>query len=136
MTNKINQAISELNTTLKNFMPHRQTQTLKSALNGDEAERFADIILELSERIKSMPKMYETDGQGRNVLAQLHYFVNNYDAYIVEKDAIDDQQQAFGWASFGYGYEAGYVSISEILELAELDLYFTPQPIKNVIKEG
>lgn len=136
MTDTIKQAKNELEITLKNFMPHQQARTLKENLNDAEAAGFADCILTLAERIKTMPKIYETDGQGKNALAQLHYFVGSYDAYIVEKDTSEKQFQAFGWASFGYGFEAGYISVDELLELAELDLYFTPCPVSQVIREG
>lgn len=137
MTDKIDQALTELNTTLQPFMPRKQAQILiQNLTNSEEAGAFADIILNLAERIKTMPQVYETDGQGKNALAQLHYFVGSYDGYIVEKDTSDKQIQAFGWASFGYGFEAGYISIDELLELAELDLYFTPCPVGQVIKEG
>lgn len=135
MTDKFDQALTELETTLKPFMPIRQVQTLIDNLHhSEEAEAFAGIILNLAERVKAMPQVYETDGQGKNALAQLHYFVGSYDGYIVEKDTADKQIQAFGWASFGYGFEAGYISIEELLELAELDLYFTPCPIGQVIR--
>ena len=136
MTDKIAQALNEMKTTLKPFMPAKQAQTLIENLHrSEEAEAFADIILNLAERIKAMPQVYETDGQGKNALAQLHYFVGSYDGYIVEKDTDEKQIQAFGWASFGYGFEAVYISIDELLDLAELDLYFTPCPIGQVIKE-
>lgn len=137
MTDKIDQALNEIEATLKPFMPHQQAQILiQNLTNSEEAETFADIILNLAERVKAMPQPYETDGQGKTATAQLHYFVGSYDAYIVEKDASEKQIQAFGWASFGYGFECGYISIDELLELAELDLYFTPCPVGQVIKEG
>ncbi len=137
MTDKIDQALTELSTTLKPFMPVKQAQTLiKNLTHSEESEAFADIILNLAGRIKTMPQVYETDGQGKNALAQLHYFVGSYDAYIVEKDTSDKQMQAFGWASFGYGFEAGYISVDELLELAELDLFFTPCPVDQLIREG
>ena len=137
MTDKIDQALTELSTTLKPFMPVRQAQTLiKNLTHSEESEAFADIILNLAGRIKTMPQVYETDGQGKNALAQLHYFVGSYDGYIVEKDTSDKQMQAFGWASFGYGFEAGYISVDELLELAELDLFFTPCPVDQLIREG
>lgn len=137
MTDKFDQALNEMETTLKPFMPVKQAQTLIDSLyHSEEAGAFEDIILNLAERIKTMPQVYETDGQGKNALAQLHYFVGSYDGYIVEKDTSDKQIQAFGWASFGYGFEAGYISIDELLNLAELDLYFTPCPVGQVIKEG
>mgnify|MGYP007088291014 FL=1 len=117
-------------------MPHKQAQILiQNLTTSEEAETFADIILTLAERVKAMPQPYETDGQGKVATAQLHYFVGSYDAYIVEKDASEKQIQAFGWASFGYGFECGYISIDELLDLAELDLYFTPCAVAEAIKE-
>ncbi len=136
MTDKFDQALNEMKTTLKPFIPVRQAQTLIDNLyHSEEAGAFADIILNLAERIKTMPQVYETDGQGKNALAQLHYFVGSYDAHIVEKDTAEKQIQAFGWASFGYGFEAGYISVDELLELAELDLFFTPCPVGQAIRE-
>lgn len=137
MTDKFDQALNELEMTLKPFMPVRQAQILAGNLyHSEEAEAFADIILNLAEHIKTMPQVYKTEGQGKNALAQLHYFVGSYDAYIIEKDTSEKQIQAFGWASFGYGFEAGYISVNDLLELAELDLYFTPCPVGQVIREN
>lgn len=76
MTDKIDQALTELKTTLKPFMPVKPAQTLiKNLTHSGESEAFADIILNPSDRVKSMPKTYETDGQGKKALVQLHYFV-------------------------------------------------------------
>ena len=136
MTDKGDQALTELNTMLQPFMPRQQAQILiQNLTNSEDAAAFADIILTLAERVKAMPQPYETDGQGKAATAQLHYFVGSYDAYIVEKDASEKQIQAFGWASFGYGFERGYISIDELLELAELDLFFTPCTVAEAIKE-
>lgn len=136
MTDKINQAFIELKTTLRPFMPVKQVQNLIENLHhSEEAEAFADIILSFAGRINAMPRAYETDGQGKNALAQLHYFVGSYDAYVVEKDTAERQFQAFGLASFGYGFEAGYICVDELLELAELDLYFTPCSVGQAIRE-
>ena len=92
MTDKIDQALTELNTTLQPFMPRKQAQILIQNLTAsEETDAFADIVLTLSERVKAMPQPYETDGQGKIATAQLHYFVGSYDAYIVEKDASEKQ---------------------------------------------
>ena len=137
MTDKIDQALNEIEATLKPFMPRKQAQILiQNLTTSEEAETFADIILTLAERVKAMPHPYETDGQGKAATAQLHYFVGSYDAYIVEKDTAEKQIQAFGWASFGYWFECGYISINELLDLAELDLYFTPCAVAEAIEEG
>ena len=136
MTDKIDQALNEIEATLKPFMPRKQAQILiQNLTTSEEAETFADIILTLAERVKAMPQPYETDGQGKIATAQLHYFVGSYDAYIVEKDTAKKEIQAFGCASFGYGFEAGYISVDELLELAELDLFFTPCPVGQGIRE-
>ena len=54
-----------------------------------------------------------------------------WDAVVAEK-----QIQAFGWASFGYGFQCRYISIDELLDLAELDLYFTTCAVAEAIEEG
>ena len=44
------------------------------------------------------------------------------------------QVQAFGIADLGMGRELGYISIPELLENgAEIDLYFKPQPIGDLL---
>ncbi|MHB1531426.1 hypothetical protein [Acidithiobacillus sp.] len=52
-----------------------------------------------------MPKNYDTDGQGGDAVAFLHYFTGSWDWYITEKDVDSDdkgQIQAFGLVK---GYE-------------------------------
>ena len=101
---------------------------------SEEAQFFKDKLKEITALINSMPVTYETEAT-EDPKAYLHYFVCNIDAYITEKDVNPDQNQAFGYVSFGYGYEAGYVSIVELLQnQAELDLYFTPTQVSNLIK--
>ena len=48
---------------------------------------------------------------------------------------FSEMLQAFGYADIGYGPEAGYISIEELLENdVELDLYWTPRPWGEVKK--
>lgn len=118
------------------FMGHEQRAVLLENLSGEEAEYFVDLLIGLQERITAMPVTHQTDGQGKDAIAYLHYFGGSFDAYITEKDVDGEQgqHQAYGYASFGDGFEAGYVSIAElILNNAELDLHFTPKPIKECI---
>ena len=57
------------------------------------------------------------------------------DWMIVEKSTEDVQFDAYGYANLGYGYEAGYISIQELIENGvELDFYFEPKPISSLIK--
>ena len=76
---------------------------------------------------------YETDGQGLNAVASLHYFTPAFDFYITEKDHTGNgTQQAFGLAC-AHEREIGYISIRELVEAgAELDLYWTPQTLAAI----
>lgn len=138
---KIQRAIVELSGegVLSHFMSKAQRVTLGMLVKGEEGEAFADIVLELAERIVKMPKTYETDGQGNDAIAYLHYFHGGMDFYISEKDRGDTspdtrQHQAFGLVDMGYP-ELGYVSIQELIDNGiELDLYWTPKPLRECEK--
>ncbi len=83
-----------------------------------------------------MPSTYETDGQGENAFAILHYFGGACDFYITEKDIEDGQNQAFGLGYICFP-ELGYISLPELFKspYIELDLHFTPQPVGKLRKE-
>jgi hypothetical protein len=52
--------------TLKNFIGEAQLRTMfQLSVNGEEREFFTDKMIELESTIQTMPKTYETDGQGR-----------------------------------------------------------------------
>ena len=87
-------------------------------------------FIRMAKIFENMPVTYEgTD------IAYLHYFSGNCDWYILEKDCLPYQLQAFGYVNLGWGYECGYISIIELIENnIQLDLFFTPQPIKKLIK--
>jgi hypothetical protein len=120
---------------LVDFMSLPQRRSLMEMLEGEEKEEAARVLLELADRIEKMPKTYETDGQGDNAIVYLHYFTaGSMDAYIIEKDMGGMQIQAFGFSSFLRGEgETGYINILDwIRGDAELDLYWTPKPLKDV----
>lgn len=99
---------------------------------GEEKEWFRDKVAEMATTVAAMPKTYEQDGMGDDAKIFLHYFSGGFDAWITEKDMLEEQSQAFGLVDLGYGPELGYVSITEIIEAgAELDLHFAPG-IKSV----
>lgn len=123
--------------TLKNFIGEAQLRTMfHFSINGEEREYFTDKMVQLESTIQTMPKTYETDGQGRSAKITLHYFKGGCDWWIVERDMEQEQHQAFGLASLGYEPELGYISISEILEAgAELDLHWTPITVGEVMDQ-
>ena len=115
------------------FVCISQRAAIYEAAKGEEREEFIGILAEISARIETMPKTYDQDGKGKDSIAYLHYFQGAYDAYITEKDMYADQRQAFGWANFGCGFEAGYISLAELTKNGmELDLFFEPQRIKEL----
>jgi len=119
---------------LQKFTSFPQLHTMAHGCYGEEGEFFVEKLTELADRIKSMPKTYEQDGKGDKAVVHLHYFLNDMNWYITERDMEDEQIQAFGYCDLGMGYpELGYVSIEEITEAgAELDLYWTEKTLGEV----
>lgn len=117
---------------LKHFIGSAQMACLRDALRGEEAEAFSEIILRLASTVETMPKTYETDGQGDAAIAHLHYFTGSCDWYVTEKDMEPGPQlQAFGLAKI-HEEELGYISIAELIANgAELDFYFEPKPLSE-----
>ena len=104
---------------------------LAEVIDGEESQFFVDKIIEIARTVSTMPKTYETDGQGGEAIVRLHYFTAGFDWYITERDVEEGQLQAFGLACMSEK-ELGYISIVELLlNGAELDLYFVPKAIKS-----
>ena len=117
-------------------------------MRGEEGAWFKAKIQELQALVDSMLVTYDTEPQDETqtaapAVARLHYFLGHIDAWIVELDkgATDDtpedyQRQAWGKVDLGYGPEAGYISIPELLQAGmELDLHWIPRPIEECGKE-
>lgn len=118
----------------KNYINPNQLSVIKQLAKGEEGEFFVAKIIEIANVVQAMPITYQTQNI-KDPIAQLHYFTNNCDWYITERDKEPEQLQAFGAANFGNGYELGYISIVELLaNNAELDLYYTPVPISKIRK--
>ena len=119
---------------LQKFASFPQLHTMAHGCYSEEGEFFVEKLLELADRIKSMPKTYEQDGKGDDAVVHLHYFLNDMNWYITERDMEDEQIQAFGYCDLGWGCpELGYVSIDEITQAgAELDLYWTEKTLGEV----
>lgn len=125
---------------IREFIPLAQRQTLTDLCrHSEEKDFFCNMIIDLAARIQAMPKTYEQQDKGAQAIVYLHYFYGNCDWYITEKDmgTADEpgQHQAYGWADIGYGGEYGYTSIVELQTIrgVELDLYWTPKPLAEVI---
>lgn len=122
--------------TYSQFFPKAQADVLKSLLASEESSYVCELIDSIAQKIESMPSTYETDGQGENAFAIIHYFGGACDFYITEKDIEDGQNQAFGLGYICFP-ELGYISLPELFKspYIELDLHFTPQPVGKLRKE-
>jgi len=129
---------------LRHFMGRAQLAAMIDGTKGEEGDWFRAKIAELFTTIRTMPKSYETDGQGMGAIAHLRYFAGGRSAWLItERDAgapgdstPGEQSQAFGHADlFGDGGELGYISIAEIIANGgELDLFFTAKPLWQALK--
>ncbi len=81
---------------------------------------------------------FDTDGQGDQAIAHLHYFSGGGDWYITEKDREGEVEQAFGYAILHgdlINAEYGYIPITELVDTgvgAELDFHFKPTPMAQI----
>jgi len=125
---------SEALAKLQGFIGKSQLSAISQLCYSEERQFFYDKLVQLAGTVDTMPRTYQTDGQGQEAIAHLHYFVGGCDFYITERDVEPEQLQAFGIANLGYGGELGYISLEEIMSCgAELDLHWTPKPIKEII---
>jgi hypothetical protein len=118
---------------LSRYIGKSQLSVMMSACKGEEGPFFRQMMADLRQKIATMPKTYETDGQGDEAIAHLHYFKNASDWYIMERDQEEEQLQAHGFAILNQDYqnaESGYISIEELIRHGiELDLYYTPEKL-------
>ena len=117
---------------MRGFIGTAQLQAIGQVCCSEGKQFMFEKLAEMARIVTTMPTTYDTDGQGQQAIAQLHYFTGGCDWYITERDQETEQLQAFGLANLGYGGELGYISIVEILECgAELDLHWTPKPLSQ-----
>jgi len=122
--------------TLRGFIGDSQLRVIGDGCRSEEKQYFFDKLVEMAGIVTRMPKTYDTNGQGDNAVAYLHYFSSSCDWFITEKDEDsggEGQIQAYGLADLGYGGELGYISIAELITLnVELDLHFTPCTLAQI----
>lgn len=119
---------------LKSWMPKEQWYIYNSLIKrSEEKSHFIAKAEEMVGIIKNMPKTYETETQGNKAIIRLHYFIGGWDWFIIEKDKLENQHQAFGLVR-GCETELGYINIPEILKCkAELDLFWKPVTVSQIL---
>lgn len=123
--------------TAGDFIGPEQLQVIRNA----PVRVFSQKLAEIQRTLEAMPLTYQTEGQGLDAVARLHYFTPSTDHYIVELDASAEDGkhwQAFGLADlFQDGGELGYIAIPELLDAgAELDLWWTPRTLRDIRAKG
>jgi hypothetical protein len=125
---------------IKDFMNKNQFNFVKNS------EEYNEVINRVYKTIAEIPLIYQTESIKKDEkIAYLHYFTSSSDFYILELergDIFDEddkiQKEAFGYSILNGDYEMaelGYLSIDEIKKYAELDLYFEPTKLENVIEK-
>jgi hypothetical protein len=123
-----------MNSLLQKFISVEQLAVLEINLKGEEGSYFKNLLEELENTLKTMPKTYEQDGKGENAIVYLHYFLGDFDWFIIERDVEPKQLQAFGLACIFFD-ELGYINIAEIIQNGgELDLNWQPKTLAEVRK--
>ncbi len=113
----------------------RQAAAINHILRGEEGRGMLDILHHTAAQIIATPAIMANDGQGTGALARLHYFTAGCDWWISELDRTSGE--AFGLCDLGMGFpELGSVYLSELISCgAELDLHFTPRPLRDLAPE-
>lgn len=117
------------------FIGTSQLASIKASMRGEEGLFFKEWLHNFEDSLDSMPTTYEQDGLGKKAVVHLHYFSGSADWYVTELDCEPGAQlQAFGWGDLGYGAEAGYISIAELIKAGvELDMYWKPKTVAECI---
>ena len=123
---------------LKDFINPQQLSLTQSLTTGEEGNYFVEVLTSIQHTLNTMPVSYETEGQGMDAVAYLHYFLGGSDWWITEIDSEEEQYQAFGYVCLHGGTdnaEFGYVDIVELLRVgAELDYYWVPMSLRDVLE--
>ena len=128
---------------LRRLLPYRQRMFIESLVKSEseDTRREAQGIIASAEvqarAWENMPRTYETDGQGDNAVAYLHFFtMGRGDFWITEKDKEPRQLQAFGLSRI-LAVELGYISIEELQlsPMMELDFYWVPKTLREIKDE-
>lgn len=118
---------------LRPYIGYPEQQALLHALNSEEGAAIDAMLAALNATLESMPRTFQTDGQGDAAVIHLHYFHGASHWYITELDSEGGRAQAFGFVVLNgdmQNAEAGYISIDELVLLAvELDLYWTKRTL-------
>lgn len=98
-----------------------------------QSDEFDELIAELAQQVRETP-----DLNSQNSIIRLHYFYGGSDWWITQIDL--EHRLGYGFVCLNGDWqcaEYGTVSIEELcsLDVVNIDLYWTPQALLEVVKE-
>lgn len=122
------------NMTIGHFIPLTQARVIKELLGGEEGQHFRERLSTMNGYVQTLPKLHERQDEQ---LAALHFFSGGCDWYVTAAEFYEGDLDVYGWANLGDPdcAEYGYLSLSELRRhpQVEIDLYFTPTPMSQII---
>ena len=113
------------------FLPNYQAKTMIF----DHITCYKKALEHLQSCVNNCPETYQTEEQNTaDKVVWLHYSnLQGWHWYIIEKDVMDEQYQAFGIVD-GFETEFGYISIAELraIQGITLDLNWKPKPLSQI----
>jgi len=122
----------------KNYIPAPELKAIEEGLDGEEGKYFQDLLKNLRARIEQIPRLYETEHEGKTAIARLHYFAGGTDIFITELNP--ETGEAFGYTCLNgdrENAELGYISLPELvsIDIMQLDLHFDDNiTIQDIIR--
>lgn len=129
------QEVTQISQEAKKFIPDVQLKIIRTN------PEFEDARQRINEQVATLPLTYATEDLNTgDKMAGLHYFRGGSDWYIIENDRSPDgkKHQCFGYVILNgddINAEFGYIDVEELKRHAELDLYWTPVPMRTLLSD-
>lgn len=124
--------------TVNKFAPSRQMREIIAGTQGDERQKYLEILSDFGERIVRMPVSGEEVIPKEDEIAQLHYKSGLYNWYVTRKGPETPTENALVLITApGIPESIGFMSVKDIINLgAELNLSFKPQRLSKIPRIG
>ena len=121
---------------IKKFVAWYQISLWLTMAHQEGNEAIKQSLRDLAVRLRCAPVTFEQNNRA-DPSAWFHYQLDAAHWYVTELDVLGGLEQAVGFfSSDGIHFEAGYISISKIIEAGALfDLDFTETPI-SMLHQG
>jgi len=121
------------------FMPASQLRFCMDAIKGEEGQYFIDTLTKMAAVWEAAPATYGTNGTlQEDKTAVMHFFGGRIDFYMVEKDAEQEQEQAYGYYMNGNMSGFTYVDLEGLKRqpIINVDFHYMPETIATLRLAG